>query len=129
MTTTVPVIGAVVTYHGSLTAEHGRTFLLQPSNTEDPVYHLVALEDGEDLDGVRPTSFTDDGGQWWPEDAVHFLISGYAYKAHHTEPTHSATARFVHYHTALGGGGLRRTWCRFDHATDEIRTLDARHLP
>lgn len=135
--TAQPVIGSLVTYHGSLAALHGRQFLLLPDTNcthcydndgEGPLHYTLADPTTDQaLKHVRPTSFTPVHEDWWPSDAVDFNIAGYAYKASHAEPGGSRWARIVHCHTATGVS--HRMWCRFDgDPTPAIRALDARQL-
>ncbi|MEU1908405.1 hypothetical protein [Streptomyces hygroscopicus] len=131
-----PVIGSLVTYHGSLPDLHGRTFLLLPDTNcrfcdpddDGPRHYTLADPDtSQALKHARPSSFTPTATNWWPSDAIDFNIAGYRYKAAYTTPGGSRWARIVHCHTATGTG--YRVWCRFDgDPAPEVRALDARRL-
>ncbi|MZE80924.1 hypothetical protein [Streptomyces xinghaiensis] len=122
-----PVIGSVVTYHGSLTDHWGPGYLLLPDLAHEGRYVLADPGTGRELAAVRPGSFTASAERWWPADAVLFNVAGYWYPASHSEPGGSDRARIVRYFTQPGAmGGV---WCSFPEKTPEIRALDARRLP
>lgn len=113
------IIGSLVSYHGSLTEYHNRTFLLLPGT--DGQYLLADLKADGELRNVSPRSFTPFGVQWWQDDAIDIDISGYRYKASHASGGGSANSRTIHYFTATGP--LRKNWCRFPQMTPEVRAL------
>lgn len=144
---TIPV-GALVTYHGSLTDLHGRQLKVIPCawhcdrdndgfdgipdpcrlDATEPRFGLYDPTTGQpSAEHVRATSVTP-VTTTWPSDAVPFKIASYWYMASHTTDGGSSHARIVHFYRDGDARGVptARTWCRVaTPVSDLIRHLDA----
>ncbi|MGW2841925.1 hypothetical protein ACWCWD_29570 [Streptomyces sp. NPDC001493] len=137
----LPIIGTPVTYHGSLTDYHGRTFFLFPH------HDLLTFEEADDcecdprsrrtlrsadpdtnLAHVRESSFTAETSAWWPEDSIDITCGGFVYKASHALPGGSPSSRILAYYA--GNGRVMTEWCTLGEmaGSDTVRTLDERGL-
>jgi hypothetical protein len=136
----LPIAGSRVTYHGSMTEHHGKSFLLFPHGSyldeddsdceceyeAEPRHTLIDVNhtSSDAMNHVRATSFTVAPGRWWPEDAIDIRRGGFVYKASHATEGGSPNARVLSFYTA--NGLLMRTWCVFGELTDNVRLLDDR---
>ncbi|MFE4329655.1 hypothetical protein ACFRQM_09385 [Streptomyces sp. NPDC056831] len=141
-------VGALVTYHGSLTDLHGQQFKVIPCawhcdrdtddvdgapdpcrlNADTPRFGLYAPATGQPAaEHVRAASITP-ATTTWPSDAVPFRVASYWYMASHTTHGGSSHARIVHFYRDGDTRGVptAKTWCRLSAGpvSDLVRHLD-----
>lgn len=125
-------VGALVTYHGSLTDLHGQQFKVIPCawhcdrdtdyfapdpcrlDAAEPRFGLYDPATGQPAaEHVRAASITP-ATATWPTDAVPFRVASYWYMASHTTPGGSCTTRIVHFYRDGDTEGMpsAKTWCR-----------------
>ncbi|RLV64378.1 hypothetical protein STAN_7198 [Streptomyces sp. CBMAI 2042] len=120
--TELPVAGAAVTYHGSLTEHHGRylhfphwSIFSAGDHDEDFCDELgerstlLGFGTYKTLEHVRSSSFSVETGVWWPKDAINVITgTGFVFKLSHTLPGGSPRSRVIVFYAA--DGRLLRDW-------------------